>query len=108
MGSPVKVGKMCEPFAIGGNVVRTMNVFTGPADYTTGGDDLSANDLGLSWIYKATARCISGDRSTQTIFAAAEPMKTVKLLITDLAGTEVALHSNQSGKKFVIEAEGTY
>lgn len=110
MGNPVKVKKICEPFAMGGNKVITFSQFSGPASYTTGGDAILATDLGLVFIIQLFI-CVaeSGDRILYPIFeAGGDVVKSVKAKITDLAGTEVANASNQSTKKFRVVAIGTY
>jgi hypothetical protein len=111
MGSPVRVKKICEPFAMGGNKVITFNYFSGPVSYTTGGDQITAKDLGLTWIHQAfIAIADSADRILYPVpvNADGDVMTAFKALITDLAGTQVANASNQSTKKFRIVAIGTY
>lgn len=105
-----RIRKICEPFAMGGNKVITFNYFAGPDDYTTGGDEITARDLGLEWIH-AVHICVadSGDRIFYPIFALNETaVKSIKAMITSLAGVEVALNSDQSTKRFRVTAIGTY
>lgn len=111
MGSPSKLKKICEPFAMGGNKVITFSYFAGPVSYTTGGDLVTARDLGLIWIHAAfMAAADSGDRLLYPIFhqGDGDAVKDFKAMITSLAGVEVANASDQSTKKFRIVAIGTY
>ncbi len=111
MGSPTKIKKICEPFAMGGNKVATFSYFAGPASYTTGGDILKASDIGLTFIIAAFRTVAdSADRIANPIFYQADgaPATDIKVLITDLAGTEVANASNQSTKKFRLTIIGIY
>lgn len=110
MGSPVKVGKVCEPFAMGGNKVMSINYFTGPASYTTGGDAITARDLGLSWIHEVFS-CYAEDGASVLIpvFAVpGEPVTQILAKIASIAGVEVGNGTNQTAKKFRLVAIGTY
>lgn len=109
MGSPTLVKKLCEPYATGGNVIETNRIFAGPASYTTGGDSLSATDLGFGptgRIISAQVQSEDGTQIAQVVFPSSDKVTSVKLLITDLAGTQVANASDQSAKKFRIRAIG--
>lgn len=105
-----RIRKICEPFAMGGNKVITFNYFSGPLTYTTGGDTIDAKDLGLVWIHAVHVSIAdSGDRLLYPIFAPNQTaVKSIKAMITSLAGVEVALNSDQTTKKFRITAIGTY
>ena len=110
MGDLVRIKKICEPFAMGGNKVITFSQFSGPESYTTGGDEINCRDLGLEWIHTVfITNAESGDRILYPIFdAGGDAVKSIKALITSLAGVEVANASDQSTKKFRITAIGTY
>lgn len=110
MGSPSKIKKICEPFAMGGNKVMTFNYFSGPVSYTTGGDAINANDLGLVWIHQVFISY--AEDGTQLMIPVYEtgggPVKSFKALLASIAGVQVANASDQSAKKFRIVAIGTY
>lgn len=105
-----RIRKICEPFAMGGNKVITFNYFSGPVSYTTGGDAITAKDLGLEWIHAVMiTNAETGDRILYPIFAKDQTaVKSIKAMITDLAGTQVANTSDQSTKRFRVTAIGTY
>lgn len=105
-----RIRKICEPFAMGGNKVITFNYFSGPISYTTGGDAITAKDLGLEWIHTVMiTNADSGDRIFYPVFAVNQTaVKSIKAMITSLAGVEVANASDQSTKKFRVTAIGTY
>src|SRR5688572_4053155 len=105
-----RIRKICEPFAMGGNKVITFNYFSGPLSYTTGGDEITAKDFGLEWIHAVMISVAdSGDRIFYPIFIANQTaVKSIKAMITSLAGVEVANASDQSTKRFRVTAIGTY
>lgn len=105
-----RIRKICEPFAMGGNKVITFNYFSGPESYTTGGDEITAKDLGLEWIHAVhISLADSMDRIFYPVFAAnQQAVLSIKALITDLGGTQVANASDQSTKRFRVTAIGTY
>lgn len=110
MGTPSRTKKICEPFAMGGNKVTTFSYFSGPASYTTGGDAISAKDVGLEWIHHVFISCDdSGANLGIPVFAAGgNPVKSFKLKIASIAGVEVGNGTDQSAKKFRINVIGTY
>lgn len=102
-------GHIVQPQSVG-KYKEILKAMLGPASYTTGGDTLTAEDLQLTWInWMDISPALSGDRLALVIFPSNEgPAKSVKIMITDLAGTEVANASNQSAKKFRLRAQGAY
>lgn len=110
MAPPVRIKKICEPFAMGGNKVMTFNYFAGPASYTTGGDLITAKDLGLIFIHQVFI-CYAED-GTQLLIpvyaTGGSAVQSIKALLASIAGVEVANASNQSAKRFRIVAVGTY
>lgn len=110
MGSPVRIKKICEPFAMGGNKVMTFNYFSGPISYTTGGDAITAKDLGLVWIHHVfVSYAEDGTQLMIPVFeTSGDPIKSFKALLASIAGVQVANASDQSAKKFRIVAIGTY
>lgn len=110
MSKPVRIKKICEPFAMGGNKVITFNYFSGPVSYTTGGDDITARDLGLVFIHHVfQAQDDAGANEVIPVFAAGgDAVQSLKLKIASLAGVEVANASDQTAKKFRLIAIGTY
>jgi len=102
-------GHIVQPQSVG-KYKEILKAMLGPASYTTGGDTLTAEDLQLTWInFIDISVALSGDRVARVIYPNNEgPCKSVKILITDLAGTEVANASNQSAKKFRLHAQGLY
>lgn len=102
-------GHIVQPQSVG-KYKEILKAMLGPASYTTGGDTIVAEDLQITWInYLIAGVALSGDRIGHIIYPSNEgPAKSVKLLITDLAGVEVANASNQSTKKFRLIGQGTY
>lgn len=102
-------GHIVQPQSVG-KYKEILKAMLGPASYTTGGDALTAEDLQLTWInYVIVSPSLAGDRLAHVIYPSNEgPVKSVKIMITDLAGTEVANASNQSTKKFRLIVQGTY
>jgi hypothetical protein len=87
-----------------------MNYFAGSASYTTGGDQLNAEDVGLKWIVNMWA-CWAEDATQQwvPVFATGgEPVKSVKIMLFTIAGVEIGNGTNQSAKRYRVIAEGTY
>jgi|SRR5215831_13230779 len=106
MGSPTRRRKIVEPFSLGGSIKKSVVSFAGPTAYTTGGDVLNAADCGLTWFTSVKAICITGDLQVNPIFATDAKVKSVLFMIMSNAGVEVGAGSNQSGKIFIVEAEG--
>ena len=80
-----------------------------PVIYTTGGDALSARDLGLTSIQHITIIAMLGTRMVLPVFAGNDtPETSVKILIASIAGVEVANASDQSALKFRFRATGLY
>lgn len=102
-------GHIVQPQSVG-KYKEVLKAMVGPASYETGGVTLIAEDLQLTWInWVEVSPALSGDRRVLVIYPSNEgPSKSVKLIITDLAGTEVANASNQSTKKFRLKAQGAY
>lgn len=119
MGSPIfenlndtaqsPAGHIVQPQSVG-KYKEILKAMLGPASYDTGGSTLVAEDLQLTWInWIEISPALSGDRLAHIIYPSNEgPAKSVKVLITDLAGTEVGAGSNQSAKKFRLRAQGAY
>lgn len=99
-------GKLHEPYAIGGNVVETITKWSGPTAYATGGNNVTARDLGLTAILHVDAIAIAGALIAHPIFTSADPQETIKLLLTDNAGTQVVNGTDKSASKFIIRAIG--
>lgn len=93
-----------------GKYKEVLKSLLGPASYLTGGVTVKAEELELTWInYVFVSVALSADRRCYVIYPDnAGPCKTVKLVFTDFAGTEVANASDQSTKKFRLVAQGTY
>lgn len=106
MGLPTRDGKLHEPYVIGGNVTESVTKWSGPASYTTGGVSISAKDLGLTYIMHMVITCIDGTRMAFPVFASADKQASILMLISSIAGVEVANASDQSAKKFIIRACG--
>jgi hypothetical protein len=116
MGSPTfeantysPSGQIVQPQSVG-KYKETLKALVGPAAYETGGVLLTAEELELTWInfvYISTA--LSGDRLAHIIYPDnSGPCKSVKILITDLAGTEIGNGVDLSAFKFRIHAQGEY
>lgn len=110
MSKPVVIKKIHEPYAMGGNKVRTSHYVSGPVSYTTGGDEITARDLGVTFIYEV--RITPDDAGANLmipVFAAGgDPVQSLKLKIASIAGVEVGNGTDQTGKKFRVVAIGTY
>lgn len=80
----------------------------GPAAYNAGGSLITAEQLGLTWInYVIVTGTVSGDVIGHVVYPNNNgPVKSVKVKVTDLAGTEQA--GDLSAKEFRIIAQGTY
>lgn len=110
MGSPVRIKKICEPFAMGGNKVITFSYFSGPLSYTTGGDLITAKDVGLTWINAVfVAPDDTGANLGIPVFAASgDVVDSILFKIASIAGVEVGNGTDQTAKKFRVTIIGTY
>lgn len=104
MSKPSIIKKICEPYVVGGNVRRHHKVIAGPVSYTTGGDEILSSDISDTWFVPPVMSVVaqSADRIAHFICGDADKVKTVKMFITDLAGTQVANASDQSAKLFIV------
>lgn len=100
-------GAIVQPYKEGPYTVHIKSML-GPASYETGGVTLSAADCQLLFFVSVQiVGSVAGDRNVQVIYPDSKaPNKTVKLLITDLAGTEIANAVDLSTKKFRLRAMG--
>lgn len=102
----VAADKLHESVVIGGNIRESYRKVLGPSSYDTGGSSFDAKDFGLTFLIDVTFHCVSGDRIAHYIPPSADPVQTAKMLITDLAGTEVTSTTDVSAKVFVAVAKG--
>lgn len=117
MGSPTfepntfsSAGQIVQPQSVG-KYKEVLKALVGPAAYVTGGVEVTAEELDLTWInFVYVSAALAGTHLCHVIYPnnTSGPNKTVKLLITDLAGTQVANASDQSALKFRIHAQGEY
>lgn len=98
-------GTFHSPIAVGPQYLTT-TAWKGPSSYTTGGDTIYARDLNLGSVFFIRIFCISADLVAHPVFATDEPVTSFKVLLTNLAGTEVTNTTDESAKKFIIEARG--
>lgn len=108
MATPI-VTKLEQVYSLGGLYKEVFGYFNGPASYTTGGDVLSARDLGLTSIQHIEIIAMLGTRMVLPVFAGNDtPETSVKILIASIAGVEVANASDQSALKFRYRVTGLY
>lgn len=107
MGNVV-VTKLEQVYSLGGLYKELYVYFTGSTSYATGGDSLTARDCGLTTIQGIEAICHSADRLANPVFVGNAPEDSVKLLMTDLAGTEIVAAVDMSTKAFRARVTGLY
>ncbi len=116
MGSPTfeasfysASGQIVQPQSVG-KYKETLKALVGPTAYETGGVILTAEELELTWLnFVYVSASTSGDRLCHVIYPDnAGPNKSVKLLFTDLAGTEIGNGVDLHTFKFRIHAQGEY
>lgn len=102
-------GHIIQPQSVG-KYKEVLKAMLGPATYVTGGVTLTAVDCQLTWFnWVDVVGSVAGDRIVQVIYTDNHsPCQSVKLLFTDLAGTEIANGVDLSGKKFRLRAQGSY
>lgn len=103
MSAPSVTGKIREPVVIGGNVREHYKTLNGPSAYETGGSTLTANDLGAGpsgFIVSVIFQSEDATQIAHPVYPSQDPCTTVKMLMTDLAGTQVANGVDKSAKKF--------
>jgi len=116
MGSPTfeantfsPSGQIVQPQSVG-KYKETLKALVGPAAYETGGVTLTAEEVELTWLnFVYVSASTSGTRLCHVIYPDnSGPNKTVKLLFTDLAGTEIGNGVDLSTFKFRIHSQGEY
>lgn len=107
MSIPIVTGKIEEPFVIGGHVRRHTKIIQGCDDYTSGGDEITAKDLGDTWILSISPVISnSGGFIAYFIRPASAKSKTVKMFVTVAStGEESSLHDDLSAEFFVVAAD---
>lgn len=98
-------GHIVQPFAEG-KYKRIIKAMIGPDEYETGGVTLSAVDCQMNFFIDVhISPALSGDYLAHVIYPSNKRInKTIKILITDLAGTEVADTTDLSAELFRLSA----
>lgn len=102
-------GHILQPQSVG-KYVEILKAMLGPSAYETGGVTLNASDCQLTYFnWVEVDPALSGDRLALVIYPTNQGInKTVKIMFTDLAGTEIGNGVDLSAKKFRLRAQGTY
>lgn len=103
MSNPIVNGKIEEPFVIGGHVRRHTKIIQGCDDYTVGGDEIIARDLGDTWILSMPPVISnSGNFIAYFVRPDSAKVKTVKMLVVRSGtGTESSAEDDLSEEFFV-------
>lgn len=102
-------GHIVQPQSVG-KYKEILKAMLGPNSYETGGVTLIAEDLQLTWLnFVFISPSLDGLTLAHVIYPSNEGVsKSIKIIFTDLAGTEIANATNLSAKKFRLHAQGTY
>lgn len=102
-------GHIIQPQSVG-KYVEILKAMVGPSAYVTGGVTLTALDCQLTYFnWVEIDPALSGDRLALVIYPDNQGLsKTIKIIFTDLAGTEIGNGVDLSAKKFRLRAQGTY
>ena len=99
------VARITEPRNVGGGVVETLHTVTLDSSYATGGEAVSANNLGLGTVLHASVGCNAGYVGEYDISNA----KLKAYWMSDVAGApmaEVATTTNLGSVVFRVRAVG--
>lgn len=108
MSAPA-ITKLEQPYSDGGLYKSLYGYMNGPTAYETGGVTLTAKDFSLTAIQFLVILCMTGDRIAHPVFATNDAQEySIKLLITDNAGTEIGNGVDISAKKFRFKVTGSY
>lgn len=101
-----KMGPHGEKSVVVGDLRVTVTTVVGSASYTTGGDSLTAANLGLKRVLFADVSMASGGAANAGAANASYIASTGKLQCWTSASAEVASAANVSGVTFQVVAYG--